>query len=66
VEGTANGEEVAGEVIEVVKAVGGVDAARAMAREHTRVGMAALAELPDGPHRRALHEAAVSLTERAF
>ena len=66
VEGTANGEAVAGEVIEVVKAVGGVDAARAMAREHTRVGMAALAEIPDGPHRRALHEAAVSLTERAF
>jgi octaprenyl-diphosphate synthase len=49
-----------------VKSVGGVDAARAMAREHTKRGMAALAELPDGPHRRALHEAAVSLTERAF
>jgi hypothetical protein len=28
--------------------------------------MAALAEVPDGAHRRALHEAAVSLTERAF
>jgi octaprenyl-diphosphate synthase len=66
VDGTANGDAVAGEVIEVVKAVGGVDAARAMAREHTKVAMAALTEVPDGPHRRALHEAAVSLTERAF
>jgi octaprenyl-diphosphate synthase len=66
VDGTAQGDDVAGEVIEVVKAVGGVDAARAMAREHTKVSMAALAELPDGPHRKALHEAAVSLTERAF
>ena len=66
VDGAADGEAVAAEVIEVVKSVGGVDAARAMAREHTQRGMAALAELPDGPHRRALHEAAVSLTERAF
>jgi octaprenyl-diphosphate synthase len=66
VDGTADGEAVAGEVIEVVKKVGGVDAARAMAREHTRTAMAALAEVPDGAHRRALHEAAVSLTERAF
>jgi octaprenyl-diphosphate synthase len=66
VDGTADGEAVAAEVIEGVKATGGVDAARAMAREHTKVGMAALGEVPDGPHRKALHEAAVSLTERAF
>jgi octaprenyl-diphosphate synthase len=66
VDGTADGEAVAAEVIEAVKKVGGVDEARAMAREHTRVAMAALAEVPDGAHRRALHEAAVSLTERAF
>jgi hypothetical protein len=37
-----------------------------MARERTRLGMAALEALPDGPHRRALGEAARSLTERAF
>jgi octaprenyl-diphosphate synthase len=37
-----------------------------MARDHTRTAMAALREVPDGAHRRALHEAAVSLTERAF
>ena len=65
-DGAADGHAVAGEVIEVVKRVGGVDAARAMAREHTRTAMSALAEVPDGAHRRALHEAAVSLTERAF
>jgi octaprenyl-diphosphate synthase len=66
VDGAADGEAVAAEVIEVVKAVGGVDAARAMAREHTRTAMTALEEVPDGAHRRALREAAVSLTERAF
>ncbi len=65
-DGSADGDAVAAEVIDVVKRVGGVDAARAMAREHTRTAMAALAEIPDGAHRRALHEAAVSLTERAF
>jgi octaprenyl-diphosphate synthase len=66
VDGAADGEAVAAEVIEVVKRVGGVDAARAMAREHTRAAMAALEEIPDGAHRRALRDAAVSLTERAF
>jgi octaprenyl-diphosphate synthase len=66
VHGEAAGGDVAGEVIEVVKRVGGVDEARAMAREHTRAAMAALDEVPDGAHRRALREAAVSLTERAF
>jgi octaprenyl-diphosphate synthase len=66
VDGQADGNAVAGEVIEAVKRTGGVDAARALAREHTKVAMEALAEVPDGVHRRALHEAAVSLTERAF
>src|SRR5512138_64988 len=66
VDGRAEGEGVAAEVIDVVKRVGGVDAARALARDHTRTAMAALAGVPDGVHRRALHEAAVSLTERAF
>jgi octaprenyl-diphosphate synthase len=66
IDGRAEGEGVAAEVIDVVKRVGGVDAARALAREHTRTAMAALAGVPDGPHRGALHEAAVSLTERAF
>jgi octaprenyl-diphosphate synthase len=66
VEGTADADAVAAEVIEAVRRVGGVDAARALAREHTRTAMAALDEVPEGAHRRALHEAAVSLTERAF
>jgi octaprenyl-diphosphate synthase len=66
VDGAADVEVVAGEVIDAVKKVGGVDAARAGTRAHTRVAMSALEELPDGVHRRALHEAAVSLTERAF
>ncbi len=66
VDGEADGSAVAGEVIQVVKRVGGVDAARAMAREHTRTALAALEEVPDGAHRRALREAAASLTERAF
>ena len=48
------------------EAVGGVDAARALAREHTRARSRALEEVPDGVHRRALREAAASLTERAF
>jgi octaprenyl-diphosphate synthase len=66
VDGAADGEAVAAEVIAAVKRVGGVDAARAMAREHTRHALAALEEVPDGAHRRALREAAASLTERAF
>jgi len=65
-EGRADGDVVAGEVLEAVRRSGGVEAARAMARTHTRDAMAALEALPDGPHRRALREAAVSLTERAF
>jgi len=66
VEGEADGHLVASEVIEVVKRVGGVDAARAMAREHTRTALAALDEVPGGAHRNALREAAHALTERAF
>jgi octaprenyl-diphosphate synthase len=54
------------EVIDAVKRTGGVEAARALAREHTRRALASLERVPDGPHRRALAEAAVSLTERAF
>lgn len=66
VEGKEEGDAVAADVIAVVKKVGGVDAARAMAREHTRSALAALEEVPDGVHRRALREAAGHLTERAF
>ncbi|ABC80154.1 polyprenyl synthetase family protein [Anaeromyxobacter dehalogenans] len=66
VDGTADVEAVAREVIEVVKRVGGVDAARALAREHTRSALEALEQVPDGVHRRALHAAALQLTERAF
>src|SRR5512137_526317 len=65
-DGQAEGDAVAGEVIEAVRRSGGVEAARAMARQRTAQGMAALEALPDGPHRRALAEAARSLTERAF
>jgi octaprenyl-diphosphate synthase len=54
------------EVIAAVKRTGGVEAARALARQHTGEALAALDRLPDGPHRRALTEAAVVLTERAF
>jgi len=59
-------EQAAAEVIEAVKRSGGVEAARALAREHTKAAMAALEKVPDGPHRRALADAAVMLTERAF
>ncbi len=66
----ADGKEtagnLAGEVIDAVKRSGGVEAARALARDQTRSAMAALQQVPDGPHRRALAEAAVMLTERAF
>jgi octaprenyl-diphosphate synthase len=65
-DGEADDQAVAGDVLDAVRATGGVEAARALARDHTRDAMAALDEVPDGPHRRALREAAVSLTERAF
>jgi octaprenyl-diphosphate synthase len=59
-------DAVAADVVEVVRRVGGVEDARAMARAYTRDALAALDEIPDGVHRRALREAAVSLTDRAF
>ncbi len=65
-EGEGAAQEVAAEVIEAVKAVGGVEAARELARQHTRAALDALETAPDGPYRRALREAALALTERAF
>ncbi len=59
-------DETCLEVIAAVKRTGGVEAARALAREHTRVALDALGSVPDGIHRRALVESAVMLTERAF
>jgi octaprenyl-diphosphate synthase len=58
--------QLAVEVIEAVRAVGGVEAARDLARQHTRAALDALETVHDGPHRRALREAALALTERAF
>jgi octaprenyl-diphosphate synthase len=66
VDGNEDGEAVATDVIAVVRRVGGVEDARALARERTRAALAALDEIPDGVHRRALREAAGTLTERAF
>jgi len=57
---------VAVEVVEAVKRVGGVEAARALARQHTASALVALEGVPDGPHRRALRDAALALTERGF
>ena len=65
-EGAEPSEAVCRAVIEAVKRTGGVEAARALAREHTGAALEALERVPDGPHRRALAEAAVMLTERAF
>jgi octaprenyl-diphosphate synthase len=69
-QGIVDGREeplaVAPDVIAAVKRDGGVEAARAIAREQTQKAMAALEQVPDGRHRRALAEAAWSLTERAF
>ncbi len=59
-------ERVAAEVIASVQKVGGVEAARALAREHTAAALDALSFLPEGPYRTALHDAALALTERAF
>jgi octaprenyl-diphosphate synthase len=66
VDGREEAEAVAPHVLEAVKRDGGVEAARAIAREHTRTAMAALERVPDGAHRGALAEAAWGLTERAF
>ena len=65
-DGTVDGVAVAIEVIDAVKRTGGVESARALARDHTARGMRALEKVGDGPHRRALADAARSLTERAF
>jgi octaprenyl-diphosphate synthase len=65
-EGRAEGAAVAADVVDAVRRTGGVEAARALARDHTARGMKALDKVPDGPHRRALAEAARSLTDRAF
>ena len=65
-DGRADGAEVATDVVEAVRRTGGVEAARTLAREHTARGMRALERIPDGPHRRAIADAARSLTERAF
>lgn len=66
VDGGEEAQAVAPDVLLAVKRTGGVDAARAIAREHTDRAMAALERVPDGAHRRALAEAAWTLTERAF
>jgi octaprenyl-diphosphate synthase len=66
VDGAEEAEAVAPDVIEAVKRDGGVEAARAIAREHTQAAMAALERVPDGVHKKALAEAAWTLTERAF
>ncbi|HEX9288683.1 MAG TPA: polyprenyl synthetase family protein [Anaeromyxobacteraceae bacterium] len=66
VDGKVDGAAVAADVIAAVKRTGGVDAARALAREHTAAAMKALEKVPDGPHRRAIADAARSLTDRAF
>jgi octaprenyl-diphosphate synthase len=65
-EGEDVAAEIAAEVIVAVKKVGGVDAARALARQHTQTALDALEAVAEGPYRRALHEAALALTERAF
>jgi octaprenyl-diphosphate synthase len=66
VEGEAAAIAVAAEVIEAVKRVGGVEEARALARRHTAAALDALEAVPPGPHRQALREAALALTDRAF
>jgi octaprenyl-diphosphate synthase len=65
-EGREEAAAVASSVIDAVRRTGGVEAARALAREHTGAAMKALEKVPDGPHRRAIADAARSLTERAF
>jgi octaprenyl-diphosphate synthase len=59
-------EDVAADLLDAVRRTGGVEEARAIAREHTGRAMAALQLVPDGTHRRAMAEAARQLTERAF
>ncbi len=66
VEGREDAAAVATSVIEAVRRTGGVEAARALARDHTAAAMRALEKVPEGRHRSAMAEAARSLTERAF
>ena len=65
-DGKDDGAAVAAEVIQAVKRTGGIEAARSLARKHTAAAMEALEKVPEGPHRRAIAEAAQHLTERAF
>ena len=66
VEGREDAAAVAADVIQAVRRTGGVEAARELARQHTAAAMRALEKVPDGRHRRAMAEAARTLTERAF
>ncbi|HTT71872.1 MAG TPA: polyprenyl synthetase family protein [Anaeromyxobacteraceae bacterium] len=66
VAGEEEGAAVAGAVVEAVRRTGGLEAARTLAREHTAAALRALDKVPDGSHRRAILEAARSLTERTF
>jgi octaprenyl-diphosphate synthase len=65
-EGEDAADQLAAEVIEAVRKVGGIEAARALARQHTQAALDALAAVPEGPYRTALRDAALALTERAF
>ena len=66
VEGEGDVATLAADILAAVQRTGGVEEARAIARAHTKDAMDALEKVPDGPHRRALAEAARQLTERAF
>ncbi len=66
VDGKEQGEAVAAEVIAAVRRTGGIEAARALARQHTADAMRELDKVPAGPHRAAIADAARALTERAF
>ncbi|HUK67103.1 MAG TPA: polyprenyl synthetase family protein [Anaeromyxobacteraceae bacterium] len=66
VSGEEDGVKVAEAVMEAVRRTGGVEAARELAREHTAHALCALEKVPDGSHRRAIIDAARSLTERTF
>jgi octaprenyl-diphosphate synthase len=63
-QGKATPASIASEVREAVDRTGGIEAARELAREQTHSALSALEGVPDGPYRRALREAAVSLTQR--
>jgi octaprenyl-diphosphate synthase len=65
-EGGEGIEGLAHDLVAAVARTGAIEEARAIAREHTAAAMAALERVPDGPHRRAMAEAARQLTERAF